>query len=217
LPQREANVRSDKKANLEALQALVAKIIEEQPVERDGFVWAALPQAEWAKRLGLADRTVRRLVKEPPLTHMVVQDGKGVKTTLIREGQPATKTAKHLANIMSQIFKEKTGGVVSRNAYGCLIKGLAVDWPDGLQVEIFKSVLDDWPAFMVGVDQAIVELGGTKRYYKHPTIRLIRRFHAVALDHYLMQVQASGKAPPPALVKHLGYWPQSGLKPPKAA
>jgi hypothetical protein len=91
---------------------------------------------------------------------------------------------------MCRIWRKRFGRTVRRHEYGCII-GLAEEWPDGRQVEIFKLVTSNegWPEFMAGVWIEIAKLDGVKHFYKFPTLTVMRRFHTVAVDLYQMHVQ----------------------------
>ena len=108
----------------------------------------------------------------------------------LREGEPGPRTARHIANTMAYIWRKRFGRSVKPKAYGCLI-GLVESWPDGAQVEIFKLVLDNWPMFMTGVKLKIAAEGGQVRFLECPSITVMRRFHEVGLEMYIMQLQAS--------------------------
>ncbi|RWC59481.1 hypothetical protein [Mesorhizobium sp.] len=93
--------------------------------------------------------------------------------------------------------------VNTRHEFGCL-NGLAEVWPQGMQVEIFEIVLDDWPMFVTGAKLAIDLLASqgqptVYRYYDYPSIGFIRRFPNIAVDMAVMKYQWAGKEPPAAL------------------
>lgn len=92
----------------------------------------------------------------------------------------------------------------TRNEFGQFI-GLAKAWPDGLQVELFKLVLDDLSAFMADVrtKQALEEAEGKPvlkpRLLRYPHIKTILDYNSVALEMMLMHYQKTGKEQPEAL------------------
>ena len=180
-------------SKIERLRELVARTIEHDPHDFEGFLWAAMPQAEWCAILDFSPATLRRLISQPPFVRNCARVS-GRKMTLLREGEPGPTTARQLANIMASIWRKRFGRSVGRNHYGCLI-GLAESWPDGHELEIFKRVLDNWPAFMVGVKSMIALEGGNgkERYLEHPSITVMRRFHKVGVELYVMQLQEQGK------------------------
>lgn len=187
------------KPKVESLRALVAAEIAANPFEHEGFQWAARPQEWWTEQLGFSVSTLNRLIRKPPFVRQTKQIA-GKNTTLLREGKPGQKTPRHIANIMSRMWRKRYDRPVTRSEYGCM-NGLAEEWPDGHQVEIFKLVISNegWPEFMAGVHIQVDLLGhnGKKRFYKFPTLTVMRRFHAVALELYQMQQQAkAGKASP---------------------
>lgn len=165
------------------------------PFEHEGFQWAARPQDWWTEQLGFSVSTLNRLIRKPPFVRQTKQiDGKN--TTLLREGKAGKKTPRHIANIMSRIWRKRYDRSVTRYEYGCMI-GLAEEWPEGHQVEIFKLVIskEGWPEFMAGVWIEIAKLDGVKHFYKFPTLTVMRRFHTVALELYQMHSQQkAGKA-----------------------
>lgn len=173
----------------EAVRKLIADTIATAPFELDGFQWCALPQPVIASMLGMSVETLRRVISKPPfIRERTHKDGKPV--TLLREGVPAPMTHRHVANIMSRIWRKKYDRTVNKAEYGCMI-GLAENWPDGHQVEIFKLAVKEWTEFMAGVHIQIELLGdeGVKRFYEFPTLTVMRRFHTVATELYSMQQQ----------------------------
>jgi hypothetical protein len=89
---------------------------------------------------------------------------------------------------MRNIWRAKLGKEVGTKAFGCLV-GLAKEW-GGHAVDIFKAVLNNWPAFMVGMKQH--PDCTTPRFYKFPSITVIRRFPDVAAEVWMMDVQKAG-------------------------
>lgn len=172
-----------------SLRELIAAEIAVNPFEHEGFQWAARRQEWWTEQLGFSVSTLNRLIRKPPFVRQMKQiDGRN--TTLLRDGKPGPKTPRHIANIMSRIWRRKYDRPVTRVEYGCMI-GLAEEWPDGHQVEIFKLVISNegWPEFMAGVWIEIAKLDGVKRFYKFPTLTVIRRFHMVGVELYQMNAQ----------------------------
>lgn len=199
-----------------AKRAKLIKLIEEgvsiAPIERGGFLWCAASQDEWAKELDVAVRTFGRMIKEPPIVREVANvetpDGKTVKYALLRvakSGEAPTKTPEHLANIMRKIWAQKSEAKLSPAQHGCLI-GLAKALPEGHQLEIFKTILSDWPRFMARVKsmQGLAEEEGqtvVKRYYKYPCIAAMLNHPEAAIEVHCEALQAAGKPLPPALYK----------------
>lgn len=190
----------------EARQQLVSGVIASEPFELDGFQWCAMPQTDMAAKLDFSISTLNRLIRKPPFvrdrTH---REGKPI--TLVREGQPGAKTPRHVANIMSRIWRQRFNRYPTRAEYGCMI-GLAETWPDGRQVEIFKLIVSPqgWAEFMAGVHIDVELLGdlGKKRFYKFPTLSVMRLFHSRAVERYQMQQQsmkAGSTVPKPITVK----------------
>lgn len=91
--------------NVSRLQGLVRSCIATSPVERGGFRWAAMPQPEMCKHVGVSLATLRRMISQPPFVRERAQiDGRNF--TLLREGEPGQMTPKHLANSMSKALRD---------------------------------------------------------------------------------------------------------------
>lgn len=188
----------------EELGKLVSEIIATEPFEFEGFNWAGgKTQPQWAKAIGVSERTLFTLINQPPFVTDCTHSN-GHKVTLLRLGKPGGKTDRHIANIMSAIFR-KRGFTHNPHAYGCL-KGLAQVWPEGEQIAIFETVLDNWAMFMSWAKlkaETDADLKGEPvkhRHYKKPAISFILKMHHVAVELYLDRLQAKGK-PVPASVK----------------
>ncbi|MCV2880366.1 hypothetical protein OE699_16155 [Sedimentimonas flavescens] len=196
-------MRKDKQQRHEELCALIKETVAECPKEFEGHTWAIRPQADWCELLGVSDRTLRDLTKIPPIctttTHV-----EGRKAVLLRLGTPEAKTDRHIANIMANIFAEKTGRRPAGRSYG-MLRGLAQNWPEGAQLAIFRCVLNEWSMFMAGVQLEIGRMiqegeGGEHRRYKFPSISVMLRFHHIALEMYVMQLQEAGTLPPASVI-----------------
>jgi len=186
---------------------LIAAGIVSHPIERGGFLWCGAPQDEWAKELKVSTRNFRRMIQEPPIVrepaNVETPEGKIVKYTLLRvakQGEPPTKTPQHVANIMRSVWKEKVDRPISGKEHGCLL-GLAQVWPEGCQIDIFKTVLDNWSGFMAGVKiiQEIMAHKGeavTVKFYKYPSITVMRRFPQAAIELHGIKLQSEGKPLP---------------------
>lgn len=170
--------------NVTALSQLIAHRIEYAPFERDGHMWAAAAQQWWCDHLGVSPATLRRIIAKPPFvrdqTHV---DHK--RCTLLRIGEEGPKTERHYRNILSKMWRGRVDRPTSKIEFGCIC-GLIEAWPEGKAPEIFKLVLDDWPAFMAGVK---IE-APTPKYFTYPSLRVIRRFPHIAVDLMAMQDQA---------------------------
>lgn len=183
------------------LAALVEQTIAADPFELDGFLWAARPQEEWAGLIDASVATVRRIISRPPFVRDRTHDEGGYQLTVLRIGKPGKKTPRHLANIMVKIFEEHTKHGIGKRGYGCLI-GCAEAWPEGYQIEIFRLVLKQWPAFMDGfrlaLDTGQIVPPNPKAYAKpvpylkmqHPHLPTLRLGAAVAVELYQMHMQA---------------------------
>lgn len=210
-------MRKDKQERLERFANLVAETITAaHPLTMklfEGFAWAAMPQPAWCEKLEISDRTLRELAKCcPPIvsTKTVNEDGKPI--VLYRLGSEPHKSPKHLANIMAKLFRQKYGVKrISPHNWGCLI-GLAGVWPDGVQVDIFRTVLADFKAFMAVVKGIDPDCPHSIKYYEWLPIPLLRKYHSIALELYIAELQEAGKDPPPSILALLPkIWPKKGL------
>lgn len=188
------------KQNVDALRQLIAAEITANPFEHEGFQWCALPQPVIVAKLGIPARTLRRMIGKPPLgnppfvpawTH---RDGKPV--TLLRVGEPGPNSKKQVQTHLSNIWRKETGRPFPKPLFG-LLGGMVDAWGMDKAPDIFRLTLKRWPEFMAGAHIEIVKIGGTKRYYKHPSPGFILRFNSVAMELYQMeQQQKAGKASP---------------------
>lgn len=184
---------------LERFVRLIGEQINKHPFEIDGRLWAAKPQGWWAEQLGVSPATIRRVIGQPPFVRSCAKVG-GVVCLLLRIGvPPAEKSDREVANILSGIWRNKSGRPTTRSEYGC-IRGLVEDcWPKGLAEELLKTVLADWPRFMAGAKLKMAE--GKTKFFAYPTLSVIRRFHGVALEMLAVEQQDeaawSGKAHTP--------------------
>lgn len=88
--------------------------------------------------------------------------------------------------------------------------GLAQQWPDGLQIDLFKMVLAEWGHFFNAVKYtAFIDPPDTGKTYqrsldevhlKFPSISTILLFQHVAVELLEMQYQEAGKSPPATLI-----------------
>lgn len=195
-------IKDASKQNL--LIKLIGQGVAEAPHERGGQFWCAAPQEDWAEELDVSVRTFRRMIQEPPI---VREQGEidGVKYALLRIGQPGeapAKTPEHIANIMRKVWAEKVGTTLSPQQHGCLI-GLAKEWPEGCQVDIFKTVLSNWSGFMAGVKiiQEMMAQDGEEvesKFFIYPSITVMRRFYKSAIELHGVKLQSEGTPLPPA-------------------
>ncbi|MEP9387259.1 hypothetical protein [Mesorhizobium sp. KR9-304] len=173
--------------HVDALRDLVAATIAASPYELDGFSWCALPQPEMAAKIGCSVETVRRIIRKPPFVRR-----RRKNITLVREGVPGPVTNYDRAQIMSSIWRKVTGKRTTIHEFHCLL-GLAGEWPEGLQITLFKIVLWDWPFFMsavkhhIDMELSVSSLEGKeptlkKRFFAFPSITVMRRFAFLALE-----------------------------------
>jgi hypothetical protein len=182
------------------LRDLIARTIEEEAYDFEGFRWAARSQTEWCALLGFSPATLRRMTAPPSPFVRNCARVNGRKTTLLREGEPGPKTARQLANAMGRIWYRRFKRQVGKKKWRCLL-ALAEIWPDGHEIEIFKLVLDDWSMFMVGVKGMIALEGnnGKELYLEYPSITVMRRFHEVGIEMHMMQWQETPSSSRPKL------------------
>lgn len=156
-----------------AMQAIHGQLVEliraaqeASPFEHQGEIWAKpLSQEAWCRAGGFALRTFQELIKFAPIRRLrCMVDGR--ITTLLRVGEPGAEQAKTIAKGMQAYWCAATKEAkVSGDEFGMLC-GLARDWPDGWQVEIFKHALIRWPDFVddVGVEvELAIDLRDTRQ------------------------------------------------------
>ena len=99
----------------------------------------------------------------------------------------------HLLNVLPTLVGAKD--------YGCMC-GLAETWPDGYQVQIFKTVLADWEGFMAGEKIAIWTAGtGEERFFEYVSMSVLRAFPEVAVELWVMEQQEKAGELTPELRK----------------
>lgn len=199
-------MRSDKLRRHEYLVQLIDDLIKcDDPatsVDFEGHKWAALYQKVWCEFLGCSSRTIRDLAKLPPIVSTrTLKDSSPI--TLYRLGNEPHKSIRHIASSMSSYFRSKTGKAqISKRDYGCLC-GLIEVWPDGHQLELFKTAVFDWSTFISGVHWCASDEDEEKykgRFYKFPSIPVIRRYPLVAVEMHIMDIQKKGGEVPKALI-----------------
>ena len=130
------------------LCALIEAAQAASPYEHIGQIWAKpLSLQGWCDIGGFALRTIKELIKHPPIRR-VQCNLPGGKVVLLRVGDPGEEQVKAIAKQMQAYFlaatKEET---INRKEFGMLC-GLSRDWPDGWQTEIFRHAVIYWPDFM---------------------------------------------------------------------
>lgn len=184
-------------------QTIVEAVAQGEECEFEGHHWAIRPQPEWAAMLGVSVDTITDLIKEPPIRRTYTQvDGK--RAALLRVGEPAPLTAREVANIMKARFRKATGQEPEPKCWG-MLKGLASKWPEGAQVDIFQTVLDEWPAFKARVAMAVNEMlangeDAHHAWHDFPSISVMLRFHELAVELHILKLQETGKKPHPSIV-----------------
>lgn len=160
-----------------------------EPIEFEGHTWLALDQAADAATLGISDRKLRDMIKQPPIVKRRTTYADFVPVVLVRIGEPEPDNERLVARKMAGAFRTLTKRDVRPSDFGCLM-GLAEIWPDGKQVEIFKCAIYNWSEFMSCVQCADIDAGVPEdhpysaRYYKYPVVALIRKYPQVAVDLY---------------------------------
>lgn len=126
---------------------------------------------------------------------------KRVKT--VNDPDAKEEAEKKLARV-EKALKRMRQARETPNEFGQFI-GLTKAWPDGLQVELFRMVLDDLTAFMAGVktqqalEKAEGKLVSKPRFLRYPNIKTILDYNSVALEMMVMHYQMTGKKPPEEL------------------
>lgn len=180
------------------LAGLVATILEQAPIEREGKQWAAGAKGWYCEQLGVSERQFQRIVKTASLLSRVkVVDGQ--RLVLLRPGLPSDRTPEDYARVMAREWKTRVsdGKDVQPKEFGLLV-GLAKDWGLITAPDMFITALENWPAFMAGVKGAIAsaQVGGddyeadpdkfVTRYYAFPSISVMRRFWQIGVELYFM-------------------------------
>lgn len=198
-------MRKDTQLRHDHLCNLIQEHVASDGQEFEGYEWIICSRAYWATRLGVSTRTISRLIKTPPIqTRDTMVEGKRV--VLLRVGEPGKKSAKHLANIMAKDFRKRTGSKEIPDAQWGMLIGLAESWPSGYQEHIFRHVIspDGWRSFSAALNLHISfeqEANGQKnlkkRFLRHPSISVLRRFFTVAADSYKTDMQGSDSSSDP--------------------
>jgi hypothetical protein len=196
-------------AQIKRLIVFIEKTIEHDPHERGGLKWCACPQPEIAEAIGVSVRTLQTLIKSPPFYSENALIGEGnsrKKLALLRvlvAGEKPRPTPETIACGMRKVFLERygqgleaSGNIFTPTMHGCLV-ALAGLWPEGKQMDVFKVVLNNWSDFMSGVGMIIdakkaagLDLKAEKKFYRYPSISVIRRFYGVGTELYGMELQA---------------------------
>lgn len=98
--------------HVKGLVQLIATSIAEAPHELDGYQWCKMSHAARAAKLGISERTLRRMVGSPPgiapfvSTCRVIDD---VRTTLLRVGEKGPATPEDEARKMVKIWRAWLG------------------------------------------------------------------------------------------------------------
>jgi hypothetical protein len=179
------------KARPDDLAELIKKLISEDPLQHAGHAWAARHQDVYAQALGVSSRTVRNWITAPPFV-TACRKVDGAKLSLLRIGEPGPPSAVDVAKAMSKAWRQTfSGRPTNKHEFGCLI-GLAERWPEAHAVAVFRHALANWTFVMAGVEMEIdllPEEERLSRYYKHPSISVMRRFPDPVLEAYIMHMQ----------------------------
>lgn len=206
-------MRKDRQERLDKFADLIAETIKAgHPIcvkLFEGAAWAALPQPAWCEKLAISDRTLRALAKCPPVVATKTVNEQGKPIVLYRLGSTPHESARYTANKMASLYRKKYGVErVSRHNWGCLL-GLAGVWPEGVQVEIFRTLLADLKAFMAAVKSVDPDCPHSIRFYEWLPISLARKYPDVALEVYITAIQEAGQKPHPSIVAlYPMLWPK---------
>lgn len=191
------------------LSSVVSDLLPIEGQENVGRIWVVKSRNEWADLLGVSPPTITNHYKIPPLEGTVFlvenEQGKRVKGLALRLLQPGERPLQDFrdnARIMEALFKKFTEHRVTKAQWG-MLNGLAGEWPDGHQIDIFKHLLstEGWISFMAALDQHIAVQNETeakeyeKRFYRFSSINVMRAFPKVAADVYKSDMQQKGKDP----------------------
>lgn len=206
------------KLSIEELLNLIQQGVAQSQWEHDGYIWAAMPQEDWAKHFGVDARTFRRwIAKEPSIQSDTTMDTDGRKVYLLRVGEAGPMTPRKIANKMTSYF-DKAVRKHSPKEFGMAME-LAKTLPDGEQLSVFKNAIQAWPKFMAYVKLHMADLEiheGMKlkpMFLQYPSIATILKFRAVAIDLYVDHLQEMSIPPSPAIVAlNPSIWPKHILK-----
>lgn len=194
-------LRKDKQKRHDRLCTLIQELVKTEGQVLHGYTWALRSRNAWADLVEVSPPTLTDLTNHPPIQKLVTmgyddETGRAVKVTALRVGEAPKFSTRDMANIMGKAFTKQTGKKVSKQEWG-MLNGMAENFPEGYQIDIFKHAItpDGWHGFMaicsVEVRQMIDEAkeqGQTssafKRYYRYPSIRVLRRFWEFAADAY---------------------------------
>jgi len=164
-----------------------------EPGPKTEHDYASMMVAVWRKWLvkNLPLHRAERLARKAKLEALVQQ-----AIDAVAKEQAQAKLAR-----VEKALKRERQPRETPNEFGLLI-GLAKAWPDGMQVEIFRMVLDNLPVFMTGVrtKQAMEQAEGKDvvppRFLRYPHIKTIFDYNEVALEMMQDHYQQSGTEPP---------------------
>ena len=167
---------------------LVEGEMAHNPFVIDGAIWAARLQPWWCQQLGITERTLRRYLLNAPF-QTTSAHVHGVRTTLIRVGEPIAPSKRMVQRRLMNIWKKRVKKPTSRD-FG-LMAGLIDEWGLEKAPSILNLVIDKWGGFMAGVKIEMEVLGdeGQIKHYEFPALSVVRRFASVGAELYLMQQQ----------------------------
>ena len=203
-----------------ALVALVHELVESDPYERDGFLWAARPQGFLAEKLGVAAKTISRWSGEPPFQRKVVLTPQNDKVTLLRVGDPAPPDPHAVALTLRGVWRNKTGmePITTEKAQAdwdhmkrCLwgfakdvmalpeVKAFADD-PGEFAKAAFKFALNDWQTTASAIKIAALTHKAINpdfkiRFWDYPSVPLMLFFYKAVIHAYVTFLQMNGKVP----------------------
>jgi hypothetical protein len=209
-------MRKDKQQRLDRFASLIEATIKAGDPRYvklfEGFSWAAMAQTVWSNKLGISDRTLRDLAKCGTIVRTTTVNGDGKPVVLYRLGSTPHKSPRHIANTMAALYRKHYDVKrVPPRSWGCLV-GLAGVWPSGVQVNIFRMLLDNLKAFMAAVKAADPDCTFTPRFYEFLPITLVRKYPDVALQLYVAGIQEVGQKPHASIVAMFPkLWPKQNL------
>jgi hypothetical protein len=133
--------------NVVALKQLIAASIAKDPHELDCFLWCKMCHSDRAAAIGVSEKTVQRMIGRepgnPPFVH-TTRHVEGVKTTLLRVGEPGPKTSYDHARMMRTVWRNWLEKVIPArglelNAEKAKLEALALETNDP---SVQKEALD---------------------------------------------------------------------------
>jgi len=213
-------------ARREALALLVEELMAKEPYEAFGLIWAARHQDYYCEKLDTSPATIRRLIADKPFVRKQKMVGTGPivingttqiagpkKLTLLRIGEaPPKDVADEAKRVMITIWDKAMGKPITEREGRCLwgmagdvMKllaevGLPAELGGELAIAVFKLALADWQQVASGIKLAMhIQPNCTPKFYKYPSITVIRRFWKAAVYAYVQAAQSKDVKVPAGL------------------